>query len=126
MIRFVRYRSIEFVVALMLILWGVWVANPFWELFTASPVFGLMAHIGPEPAWGVTVFAVGCLQMGFVFSRQWTARRATAVLSLFVYVLLSVMFGLGNFRGVSTVIYAVFALLCWFAYVNIPSKGDRP
>ena len=34
------------------ILWGLWVANPFWDVFSTAPLYSQLSSIAPEVFWG--------------------------------------------------------------------------
>jgi hypothetical protein len=45
------------------ILWGLWVANPFWTVFDQAPIYNWMMQVMPEWIWGVVAILVGLLMV---------------------------------------------------------------
>lgn len=48
------------------ILWGIWIANPFWTVFDKSSAFDHMHFMG-ESAWGIIAIACGLLTLRGAF-----------------------------------------------------------
>lgn len=91
------------------ILWGLWVANPFADLFATAPGFLTMAEV-PEWLWGCTVLSAGALQLlGRLHDRPLWRRIGARTLAC------CWMFAAGalawqNWRWLSSVTYPMLAM----------------
>lgn len=74
----------EFWSALSLLVWGLWVGNPFLDVLEHTPNFTVLALIDPhESLWGGIVFLLGCAQMsGLLFKHPRWRRTGTFIASL--------------------------------------------
>lgn len=71
-------KSASAILGVFSIVWGFWLANPFWSVFSSEEVFEIM-RILPETAWGTLAMALGvAILMGMKGSRfsllKWAVR----------------------------------------------------
>jgi hypothetical protein len=92
--------------------WGLWLLIPWWDTFGSSKVFDAMETIAPEWAWGaaMTLLGLARLTMWIKDGHLIKFRRAFAVASMFVWVLITVVYALGNPLTTGVPIYATLII----------------
>lgn len=88
-----RERCAEWVMALILMGWGLQVLQPF-PLFN-RPFFALLASVGPEWAWGWAAFMIGIGRLIFLFiNGAWRAspglRQLGCIFGMMVWLALGI------------------------------------
>lgn len=112
-------RGIVGILSLSLMLWGMWVANPFVTTFQ-NPVYDVMTVVATEIAWGVTfIFAGLNLLYGTVKGSAEAVRRG-AFLGWMLWVLVSVMYGMAE--PAATMVVTNFCLALMHGWVFIQAK----
>lgn len=117
----IQKKQLEFIPALFNLLWGFWLISPWWNAFSSSTAFTLMSNIADRYVWGAFVGIVGLFQMVSLFTDKLKVRAWASLLSVFILILLSVIFAFGNFRSTATINYAVIAICAWLGFTEILS-----
>jgi hypothetical protein len=112
-------RQLEFVPAVFLILWGVWVMNPFWDTFVVSGSYALMAKLAPEWLWGAVFLFIGIVQMFALFTPRLKLRLYTSFSSILILSTLAIFSGVGNYRSTGMIGAISIAVCEWFAYTEL-------
>lgn len=115
-------KSIEFTSSLALILWGLWVASPWWDVFSRLPIHSFMASVASEGMWGGAMLIVGLAQCIVLFRGSVRVRRYMTVICMFVWITLAVAFLLGNPNTVGGVVYASNGIGQFIAFTNLSSE----
>ena len=105
-------------------LWGFWVANPWWTVFTQAELFSQLAQtsiwfIPPEVLWGSIAILCGCITIYGALKRSYGALVRGASVAGWHWFMISVFYFIGdplNTGGISALIFAVYAA---FVYLNI-------
>ena len=118
----IKGKRLEFIPALYLVWWGVWVANPFWNTFTTSSVYSTLAELAPEWMWGTTVLVIGILFIIFLFGDNLQIRLVLTLLSCFTFMVLCITYALGNIASTGLIAYGVMALCSWLGYTELLSS----
>jgi hypothetical protein len=105
-------ERVELVCSLAMAAWGLWLLIPWWDTFGSSKVFDAMETIAPEWAWGaaMTLLGLARLTMWIKDGHLIKFRRAFAVASMFVWVLITVVYALGNPLTTGVPIYATLII----------------
>jgi hypothetical protein len=105
-------ERLELVCGLAMALWGLWLLVPCWDTFGSSRVFYMLETIAPEWVWGAAMALLGLarLVMWYKDGHLIRFRRAFAVTSMFVWVLLVVLYALGNLMTTGVPIYATLVI----------------
>jgi len=118
-------KPFELVSAITLILWGFWVSLPV-STFSVGVVYHEMAKIAPEPVWGCTILVVGILKIILMYSKYIRLRIILAILIMGIFSTLSILFLLGSWASVGVPMYISFAIVAWFAYLEILFEKKFP
>jgi hypothetical protein len=112
-------RQLEFVTALFLVGWGLWVFFPWWNTFQVSGAYKLMLSLTSEWVWGLSVLLIGAFQMVVLFTNKLKTRLFATLLSLFTTVSLMMLYAFGDFRSTGVINMLVFSICSWMAYIEI-------
>lgn len=104
--------------------WGFWVANPFWTVFTQAPLYNVLATIppdliSPEVFWGTIAMICGCITIYGAVRRSYRTLVVGASTAGWHWLMISVFYFLGdaaNTGGITALIFAVYGA---FIYLNI-------
>lgn len=114
-VSFNKASRIEFLIAGMAFVWGIWVLNPFVDTFSSAPIFSTMIDLVPESIWGGVIALVGVFQFVSALSGDRTARRIGATLTMFGFATIATFCAAGDIHNTATVIYGGLTV---FAYVS--------
>jgi hypothetical protein len=117
-----RPRQLELIGALWAISWGVWVGNPWWDVFPSSTTFRFLGIVAPEWVWGLAMIGVGAaalvaLYLGRLIWRYWVS--VTAFL-LWGFILL--LFILSNFLSTATITYGMMVGMAGLAVGKLKER----
>lgn len=111
------------------VVWGFWIANPFWTVFTQAPLYDYMAALAPEWVWGGIAITAGVVICIGAVKRSYRALTTGAGVAFIHWLLISLMYFAGdplNTGGITALLLAVYAAM---VYLNIRinfKPGRRP
>lgn len=111
------------------VVWGIWIANPFWDVFATAPLFSAMAGIFPEWVWGsIAIFAGATTIMGAVV-RSYGALTRGAMTAALHWLVISILYFMGdplNTGGITSLVIATYAaVVYWNIRINFrPDKRN--
>lgn len=100
-------------------LWGIWVANPFWDVFTQAQIFESMRWIMPEWTWGLTAFAVGATMVYGVYKKSYLSLRNGALAGFYFWLFGSINFFVGDWRNTGGITLLMIAFYCGYVALNL-------
>lgn len=109
------------------VVWGLWVANPIWNVFEHAKLFVEMSHVAPEWAWGLLAISMGCITIYGAVKRYYAALVRGAASSGFFWLVVAVFYFAGDWANTGGITALVFAVYAFFIYLNIRVnfKDDR-
>lgn len=119
-----RPRPLELLGALWALAWGIWVGNPFWNVFPSSPTFRVLSQVAPESVWGLCSLAVGVGQLWAVYRDHLGWRYRVSVLAFLLWSFITLMFMLGNPSSTATITYGMLALMAALVVGKIKERLD--
>jgi hypothetical protein len=104
------------------LVWGLWVINPFWNVFTQASLYSQMATY-PEWAWGAfaTISGIGIIYGVYKGSNK--SLRSGAGIAYFHWLIISIMYFMGDWKntgGITALAFAVYALVVFLALRKNP------
>lgn len=99
--------------------WGLWVANPWWEVFTSAQLYGIMAIIAPEVFWGCLAIVVGLVTMYGAYTRRHRPLIVGALAACWHWGMIAILYFFGdptNTGGITSLTFATYAA---FIYLNL-------
>lgn len=113
------------------IVWGFWVANPFWSVFNQAQLYGVLATVAPEVFWGCLAMFCGSVTAYGAIKRHYQPLVNGAAIAGWHWLMIATFYFLGdplNTGGITALIFAVYSV---FIYLNIrvnfkdDKKSDR-
>lgn len=101
------------------IVWGAWVANPLWEVFSHAPLYAKMATFAPEWAWGLLAIAMGAMTVYGAVRRYYPALVRGAASSGLFWFFVSIFYFVSDAASTGGITALVFAVYAFFIYLNI-------
>jgi len=101
------------------VVWGFWVANPFWTVFTQAPLYSVLADLAPEYFWGGLAMFCGAVTMYGAIKRHYRPLVTGASVMFWHWSMIALFYFMGdplNTGGITSLIFAVYAA---FIYLNI-------
>lgn len=101
------------------VVWGIWVANPFWNVFGQAQLYGTLAAVAPEVFWGCLAMVCGSITTYGAIKRKYGALVRGTLTAGWHWSMISVFYFLGdplNTGGITALTFAIYAA---FIYLNI-------
>lgn len=108
-------ETVNLVAALTAITWGLWVMNPSISSYS-GPSFAALALLMPEWALGLLVASIGVVKLVALLTNPHPlVARIVSLASIFIWVFLLVMTGIGsNWTSIRLQNFVLYALTeCW-------------
>ena len=104
--------------------WGLWIANPFWTVFTQAPLYNALATIPPvvipaEIFWGTIAVVCGSITIYGAWKRQYRPLIVGACIAGWHWLMISVLYFMGDWQNTGGITALIFAVYAAFIYVNI-------
>lgn len=100
-------------------LWGFWVANPFWTVFTQAELYGVLATVAPEIFWGCLAMTCGAITIYGAVKRRYRPLVRGAAAAGWHWLMIAIFYFMGdpfNTGGITALVFSVYAA---FVYLNI-------
>lgn len=101
------------------IVWGVWVANPYWDVFSHKELYGVMSIIAPEVFWGILAIVVGIITTYGAVKRSYGSLVRGAAVSGWHWMMISIFNFIGDPLDTGGITALIFAVYSAFIYLNI-------
>ena len=101
------------------LVWGLWIANPWWTVFSQAPLYSAMHSLAPETFWGVVAMAAGSTMIYGVLKPSYKTLTRGAYVAGFHWLIVSILYFMGdwmNTGGITSFMLAIYAL---FVYLNV-------
>lgn len=106
------------------LLWGLWVANPYYNTYNTSYLFQGLARLPLlEDVQGLLVALLGLAQLLVLFFGSMHVRKVASFSIVLLWLFISVMFVRANPASTATVIYPMLTLAAIWAYWRITVLG---
>lgn len=104
---------------LLTFFWGLWIVNPFWEVFNSAQVFSRAANFAPEWAWGTWATLCGITLITSVWrgNSRWLSRAAR--FASWHWATVSLMLWWGDWQNTAGVTYTFVALYSVYVFLNV-------
>lgn len=101
------------------ILWGFWVANPWWTVFDQAAIFEFMTAVMPEWLWGTLAIVVGTSMLFGVMHNSWRSLRTGALTGFYFWLFGSINFFLGDWQNTGGITLFMIAIYCGYIALNL-------
>jgi len=101
------------------LVWGLWVASPFWTVFTKAELYGALATIAPEMFWGCLAIACGLTIILGVHHRSIKALMTASLVGAWHWSMISFLYFLGDIANTGGITSLTFAVYAAYTYLNL-------
>lgn len=101
---------LEFFMAFLSLVWGLWLISPYWDTFSATSAFTIMAQLAPEWLWGSTMTAVGIFKMYTILAENHRAKHYAFLAALFVWACVAISFIDASPYAVGSPVYSLIVI----------------
>lgn len=111
--------SLIIVLGIYTILWGLWIINPFWAVFSTAPLYSAMLALAPEYVWGAIAIGSGLLILRGATKPSYENLRIGSFAGFLHWLTIGIMYLIGdwmNTGGITALTFAIYAAIVW---VNI-------
>lgn len=106
-------------------LWGFWVANPFWDVFSRAAIYSWMNDTMPEFVWGMIALAVGILMIYGVVKHSYRSLITGALVGYFHWLAIAIMYFGGDWQNTGGITASIISIYCGFIWLNITKNKDN-
>jgi hypothetical protein len=105
-------------------LWGLWVANPFWDVFTRAPLYTALdkvppGTIPPELFWGFIAIACGLVIIYGAYKRQYYPLLVGAAVAGWHWLMIATLYFVGDWQNTGGITALALSIYGAFIYVNV-------
>lgn len=108
-------------------LWGLWIANPFWTVFTQAPLYNaleqawvvkwaMVVGFSPEAFWGMIAIICGLFIMHGAMKRSYRSLIRGATIACIHWLTIAILYFMGDWQntgGITSLIFAVYGAFLW-------------
>lgn len=109
------------------VVWGFWVANPFWSVFGQAPLYDAMANfaflgllgIPAEPFWGTIAMLCGAVTTYGAVTRKYNPLVRGATVIGWHWFMIAILYFIGdplNTGGITALLMSIYGA---FLYLNL-------
>lgn len=100
-------------------LWGVWVAVPWWDVFTSAAIYSALEQVFPEVVWGLIAICCGLL---IIYGAVWPSYRfalVCAAVAAWHWTTISIMYFMGDWTNTGGIIMLGWGVYAAYVYLNL-------
>jgi len=107
------------ILGLYTVVWGLWLANPFWTVLDAAPVYDQMRSLFPEVVWGIIAIVCGLVTIYGAYRPSYRALIFGSSVAWAHWFMIAIFYFLGDWRSTAGISSLAFAVYAGFIYLNI-------
>ena len=107
------------------ILWGVWVANPFWHVFSTAALYSQLNSIAPEVFWGLLAIVIGIITMYGVIRPSYRSLTMGALAVGWHWWMISLLYFMGDWQNTGGITAGIFFVYGCFIWLNLRVNKRR-
>lgn len=101
------------------IIWGLWVANPFWSVFDQAQLFSALGLLAPEAFWGTVAIIVGIVTVFGAYHRSYRTLVCGSTLAGWHWLMIAFFYFIGDWHNTGGITSLMLAVYAAFIYLNI-------
>jgi hypothetical protein len=118
--------SAALILAVYTFVWGLWLVNPFWNVFEHAALYSQMAEVMPEWIWGSIAITVGVTMGVGIVRHTFSALTRGALAGWVHWFVISIFYFLGDWKNTGGITATAFAVYCGFIYLNLMVNRVNP
>jgi hypothetical protein len=108
--------SIIIILGLYTMIWGFWIFNPWWSVFSQAQLYSSMAVIGGEWLWGSIAIVAGMVITRGAVKPSYFNLHVGAFVAFLHWFTIAVLYFMGdwtNTGGITALTFAIYAGIVW-------------
>ena len=101
------------------VVWGIWIVNPFWTVFTQAGLYSAMASLMPEFIWGIVALAAGAVICYGVLRPSHMRLLQGSFVGFVHWFLIAIFYFFGDWQNTGGITALFFAIYAAFIFVNL-------
>lgn len=106
--------------------WGIWIVNPFWNVFTSADIYSKAAGFAPEWAWGTWSTICGLTMLGTLFRGAFKTLALALAFCTWHWFTIAGMFWWGDWQNTAGLTYTFVGIYALYSYLNVKINYVRP
>lgn len=107
------------------LLWGIWLASPFWDVFTRAPLYSALSAVFPEYAWGIIAILCGLATTWGVLHQSARSLAIGAYVGFIHWLVISGGYFIGDWQNTGGITALTIALYSALIYLNLRVNRDN-
>lgn len=112
------------IMSLYTFIWGLWLALPFWQVFSQAALYGALASIMPEIYWGLIAITCGIIMVWGVVNNSYKSLTRGAYAGFIHWLVISGGYFVGDWHNTGGITALAIALYCGVVYLNVRVNRD--
>lgn len=112
-------KSASVILGITSLVWGFWVANPFWRVFDSAQVYYVLNALAPEWMWGLIPMLIGIGMIVGIAKSRFTTLLASVRIGFYFWFFTSLCFFIGDWQNTAGIIYSMVTLYCGYVALNL-------
>lgn len=117
--------AIALITGLYTLLWGLWVINPFWDVFSRASLFHALNTVMPEVGWGAVALVTGLFMVWGVTKHSWKSLSWGSFAGFTHWLVISGGYFVGDWQNTGGITSLVLAVYCGYIYLNLRVSRDN-
>lgn len=117
-------KAASAILGLFSILWGFWVANPWWEVFDSAQVYHVLNWLAPEWLWGTVPLVLGFLMLIGMKKGKFKFLTRGVLFGFYFWLFTASCLFIGDWQNTAGVAYSMIALYCGYVALNLSINRD--
>lgn len=118
--------SVIIILGLYTVVWGFWIANPFWSVFgTASLYSAMMQFVANEYFWGGIAIAAGLTTMRGALKPSYWNLIAGSFVAFMHWFIIALFYFAGDWMNTGGITALTFAIYSGIIWLNIKVNKDH-
>lgn len=113
------------IVGVYTLVWGFWLSNPFWEVFTQAPLYGALSAVLPEVYWGLFAMLCGGIMIWGVAKHSYESLTKGAYAGFLHWLVIAGGYFVGDWQNTGGITSLAIALYCGLVYLNLRVNRDN-
>lgn len=113
--------AVVVLLGLYTVVWGFWIANPWWEVFIKAPLYSKLNEatfclVPPEILWGCLAMVFGAVTIYGAFKRSYRSLLIGAASMMWHWLMISIFYFLGDpssTGGITAVFMVIYGAFLW-------------
>ncbi|WMI33423.1 membrane protein [Streptomyces phage Phredrick] len=100
-------------------LWGLWLASPFWEVFSGAHVYSWLDSVASETIWGILAMAAGAAMTYGLVKGSENSLTIGAFVGFLHWLVIGMGYFAGDWHNTGGLTSSAMAIFCAAIYLNM-------